>query len=345
MVFLYVQDMSGERSRYRIETLEDMAQVFEFYPKTRKIMMNSDSIEHGVEKVAQYLSSHHMQAWVEGASLEKGLKEKAAALGLSLATAVAPTMLTHQAPEFKPAPPKVQVEQKVPETDFGTHPRDRFLWTVKQIESSGGKNTNHQPVKHGRFKGEVAMGKWGLLKPTVNEIVNRMRIQGKLTPEYQRLEGMDRNSLDVHLKKNPQIELNLVRFLADHVVNRQKGDKHRAAYAWLNGHNLYPSDISDDHIQNSDYVSKYKKYDLKNPFKPKRNIAENAVKKNEFDFKVHFKQWYDKRTEQKTKDPMRDMTFVPDPGKLRDEKLDQIKADSQKTSMEKLKSNIDKVNK
>lgn len=344
MIFLYVQDMAGERSRYRVETLEDMADIFKLYPKTRKIMMNADTMEHGLQKVAEYLSSHHMQSWIESATLEKGLKEKAAALGLSLATAITPTILSHQTPEFKPQPVQVEAEQKQPETDFGTHHMDRFLWNVKQIESSGGKNTSHKPVKYGRFKGEVAIGKWGLLKPTVDEIVNRMRIKGQLTPEYERLASMDRKYLDSYLKNNPQVELNLARFLADHVVSRQKGDKHRAAYAWLNGHNLFPSDISEDHINNSDYVRKYKKYDAKNPFKPKRTVAQSDFKKNEFDFKTEFNQWYTKRIEQKTKDPMRDITFVPDPGRIRDSKLDEIKPYSQKTDIEKLKSNIDKVN-
>ena len=62
-------------------------------------------------------------------------------------------------------------------------------------------------------------------------------------------------------------------------------------------------------------------------------------------FGMKFNQWVKKRENDKTKNPTRDSTFVPNMGKIRDSDLDKIKADSQKTSETKLKENIDKANK
>jgi hypothetical protein len=347
-MFLYIEDHNQNRQQFKILEYEDLKPLFEMFPRTEKIALSSDDLKHATQRIARYLSSGHIHAWVEYNQLEKGLKEKAAALGLSLATAMTPTLITMQKPEYTPKLSETtKVEQKKPSTDFGIHPADRFLWNTMQIESSGGLNTEHKTIKHGKFKGERAIGKWGLLKPTVNEIVNRMRISGNLKPEHAKLETMSRDNLDAHFKENPQVELDMARFLASHVLKRQKGNQLKAAYSWLYGHNLFPSDISEHHLANEDYVAKYKKFDRKNPFKAtKRTIA--SVSKNEtgdINFSTRFKNWYIKRTDEKTKDPMRDKTFVPDLGRRREEELDEIKPDSQKTPEQKLKDNIKRVNK
>lgn len=345
-MFLYIEDHNNNRRQFKILEYEDLKPLFEMFPRTEKIALGSDDLKHAVQKIAKYLSSGHLTAWVEHNQLEKGLKEKAAALGLSLATAMAPSLLQTDTPQVKPKVP-VKIEQIKPSTDFGTHPTDRFLWNTMQIESSGGLNTEHQPIKHGRFKGERAIGKWGLLKPTVNEIVNRMRIAGNLKAEHARLETMSRDDLEHHFKENPQVELDMARFLASHVLKRQKGNQHKAAYSWLYGHNLFPSDISEHHLANEDYVAKYKKFDRKNPFKqPNRQIA--SMQKSSYhdpNFAMRFKSWYILRTDEKTKNPIRDRNFVPDLGRRREEELDEIKPDSQKTPEEKLKDNLKRVNK
>lgn len=347
-MFLFIEDHKQNRQQFKILGYQDLKPIFEMFPRTEKIALNSDDLAHAVKNIAKYIGSGHLNAWVEFNQLEKGLKEKAAALGLSLAASISPSIMQTAIPNYIPNVP-IRQEKITPSTDFGKHPTDRFLWNTMQIESSGGQNTKHKPIKSGKFKGEKAIGKWGLLKPTINEVVNRMRISGNLTPEYAKLETMSRDDLDKHFKENPQVELDVARSLATHVLKRQKGNQQKAAYAWLYGHNLFPSDIGEHHLASEDYVNKYKKYDRKNPFKslgPARNIA--SIKKNDYyspNFAMKIKNWYAIRTDEKTKNPLRDNTFVPDLGRRRDEELDQIKPDSQKTPEEKLKDNIKRVNK
>lgn len=343
-MMLYVEDLKGNRDQYRINEIEDLSPLISRYPRIKDFLAASVDLDEAVNMTARYISSGYLNAWVENDHLEKGFKEKAAALGISLATSLAPVQsaLTskYHTPEFTPSAPIAEPQQPGElETDFGSHPRDRFLWNIAQIESSGGKNTNHQPVKAGRFKGERAVGKWGLLKPTVNEIVNRMKLKGSLSPEYAQLIDMDRDALDAHLKKNPQQELDLARFLADHVITRHKGDKNRAAYSWLYGHNLFPSAISDDMLANEDYVNKYKRYDKKNPYKPNRALT--MVKSEEpigVTFDSKFKEWYAIRQDQKLEpqfyDKRRQDKGPTDPTDHPE------KHDGDKTSLERMKDNI-----
>lgn len=348
-MFLYIEDHKHNRKQFKILDYEDLKPLFELFPRTEDIALSSDNLKNAAEKIARYISSGYLNAWVEFNELEKGLKEKATALGLSLAASMVPNFASTTNIDYVPKLPTPIVREQPKTTDFGTHPEDRFLWNVRENETSGGINLAHKPVKHGKFKGETALGQWGLLKPTVDEILHRMKLSGKLTPEYERLTSMDRNQLDSHLKQNPQIELNLVRNLASHVLKRQRGNQHKAAYAWLNGHNLFPSDISEQHLLNSDYVSKYKKADRKNPFKAKSPSRSVAMNKQEISFDTEFairlKNWFLSRTDEKTKNPMRDRTFVPDLGRRREKELDHVTADSQKTNEEKLKNNIKQVNK
>ena len=347
-MMLMIEANGGERIHFKVNEFEDLDSVVHHYPQVESIIYKGSNLEEVLQNIAKYLSTSHQKVWVEG-GLEKGLREKAAALGLTASMLTTPTVLQHKAPEVQFNPPK-QEQTKKPETDFGKHPVDSFLWNLKQIESSGGKNTKHPMITYGVAKGSRAIGSWGLLKPTVNEIVNRARLAGKLTPDLEAMGHMDRDKLEEHLKKNPQAELDLVRNLAGHVLKRQKGDKHRAAYAWNMGHNLFPDQIGENQLGTHNYVDKFKAADKINPFNKKkadRMPASVNIAKSEVDtvFKTRIDQWYKKRDDDKTKEPTRDRNFVPDPGRLREKELDEARPESQKTSQQKLMEGIKIANK
>jgi hypothetical protein len=346
-MILFLQPIgSSDRQWYKIMDFEDLNPVFDTFPMTREIAMTCDTLGEAVDAISEYLSSHSMTSWIEDQDLSKSLRTKALALGLSLSTALSPDGHKLPKPSMQPTMPK-QVKIQPPASDFGSHPMDRFLWNVAQIESSGGKNTHHKPIASGKYRGNKAIGKWGLLKPTVDELVGRMRVSGKLTPEYQNLDMMSRDKLEEHFKKNPQIELGLARQLAQHIMQRQKNNPERAAYSWLHGHNLHPADIPRDKLLHSEYVGKYKQLDKMNPFLARRRPS--AVKKSmpeidSEDFKMRVKNWYKRREDELTEDPTRTSSFQPDPGRMRNDDLDLIKPDSMKRPSEILTDNIKRAN-
>ncbi len=129
--------------------------------------------------------------------------------------------------------------------------RDNFLDAISQIESSGGQNLNHPVIQSGLQAGQQAIGSYGLLPNTVQELSNRARLQHQLTPE---MAAASRNPASIG--SDPELEKQYANQLADRVLNRFQ-DPNMAAYAWNNGHNLTPEQIKDRDFMNDPYVQKF----------------------------------------------------------------------------------------
>lgn len=134
----------------------------------------------------------------------------------------------------------------------------RFLEKIKNIESSGGKNTDHKELKSGIHRGQAAIGDYGLMPNTISEIINRARINKELTPEMKELQSIDPGQLKEHLEQRRDIQDQLAQKLAAHVMKKQQGDIDRAAYGWYMGHNKTPNDVSIHDLNQSDYVRKFR---------------------------------------------------------------------------------------
>lgn len=143
----------------------------------------------------------------------------------------------------------------------------RFLNTISQLESTGGQNTQHDPMTSGIQAGTTAIGKYGLMPNTVKELVNRRRIRGTSTPELQELGQMNPDDMKAYIEANPGLEENLANELATKVITRQNGDPERAAYSWQQGDNLKPNEISNEQLNNSPYVQKFRRLNqvIQNP--------------------------------------------------------------------------------
>lgn len=136
---------------------------------------------------------------------------------------------------------------------------NEFLQKIQQIESSGGKDLDHPVVESGIQAGDAAIGRYGLMPNTVRELVNRRRLNGTSTGELKELAEMDSPTMKKHLEANPDLEDELANQMATLVTRRQLGDEDKAAYSWTNGQNLSPDQISDEQLDNSPYVQKYRK--------------------------------------------------------------------------------------
>jgi hypothetical protein len=131
--------------------------------------------------------------------------------------------------------------------------RDNFLDAISQIESSGGTNLNHPVIQTGPQAGQQAIGSYGLLPNTVQELSNRARIQHQMTPE---IAAASRNPASI--ESNPELERQYANQLANRVLNRTD-DPRMAAYAWNSGSNLTPDQIRERDYMNDPYVQKFSK--------------------------------------------------------------------------------------
>jgi hypothetical protein len=131
--------------------------------------------------------------------------------------------------------------------------RDNFLNAISQIESSGGQNIDHPAVRSGIQAGQQAMGDYGLMPNTIQELNNRARLNNTLTPQ---MAAATRNPASV--EDNPQLQQQYASQLADRVLSKYH-DPRMAAYAWNQGHNLSPQEIQDRDYMNHPYVQKFSK--------------------------------------------------------------------------------------
>lgn len=136
---------------------------------------------------------------------------------------------------------------------------NQFLQKIQEIESSGGKNTDHPVVEEGIQAGDQAIGRYGLMPNTIRELVNRRRMQGTSTGELQDLSRMPAQEMKKYIEQSPSLEDELAKQMATMVTRRQGGDEDRSAYSWTMGHNLTPDKISNEQLQESPYVQKYRK--------------------------------------------------------------------------------------
>lgn len=131
--------------------------------------------------------------------------------------------------------------------------RDSFLDAIAQVESSGGRDTNHPVIQNGPQAGQQALGDYGLLPNTIQELANRAKLKGQLTPE---MEAVSRDPAS--LTADPSIEKQYADQLADKVLDKYQ-DPNMAAYAWNSGHNLTPAQVKERDFMNNPYVQKFMK--------------------------------------------------------------------------------------
>ena len=131
--------------------------------------------------------------------------------------------------------------------------RTKFLNVIKQIESSGGKNVEHPIMNEGIHAGQQAIGNYGLMPNTIQELNNRARLNHQLTPEMQ---AVGRNPASIGAA--PEIEQQYAQQLADRVLNKFH-DPAMAAYSWNQGHNLTPEQVQQRDYLSHPYVQKFQK--------------------------------------------------------------------------------------
>ncbi len=132
-----------------------------------------------------------------------------------------------------------------------------FLKAIEQIESSGGKNFNHATMKSGIHAGDTAMGRFGLMPNTLQELAVRAKRDGSINDEMSQVsEISDPAMLKQHIEANPQVERMFAEQLAKRLLNKFP-DEEQAAFSWNQGHNLTPEAVQQRKYKDNDYVKKF----------------------------------------------------------------------------------------
>ena len=132
---------------------------------------------------------------------------------------------------------------------------DKFAKLIALLESSGGKNTKHRTIDKGLQTGQTAVGKYGLLPNTMEEMLKRSKMEGTQLPDMQAVDGLPQAEIASKVAKNPDLEEELAFRLYDH-ISKKTQDPEKMAYMWNTGHNMNPDDID---VSDSTYVDKFNK--------------------------------------------------------------------------------------
>ena len=134
-----------------------------------------------------------------------------------------------------------------------------FLKIISQIESSGGKNINHPVINRGVNAGDRALGQYGLVPNTLQEIGNRLTRLGKADQDTAPLATLPKEQIPQYMQQNPNVEQKAADFLARNLLARMNGNEEFAAKAWHDGSNLKPDQMDVEQLKNDPYTQKYKK--------------------------------------------------------------------------------------
>lgn len=152
---------------------------------------------------------------------------------------------------------------------FGQHKLDSFLNPIMQLESSGGKKTEHKPVEQGVQAGTTAVGNYALMPRTVQNVAGMLNSKSSelrnflgndyKDPEVQDLQNVPEKDISKKLKANPDLQNRVARYLAQHLFNRHKGNEDKMAFGWRFGSEKPSEQITDKMLNGSGYVKQFRK--------------------------------------------------------------------------------------
>lgn len=123
-----------------------------------------------------------------------------------------------------------------------------LLKKISQLESSGGTNINHDLIQSGIHSGDSAIGQYGLMPNTIEEIARRNQMKDVLAIPREELSN----------KFTPEMENQVARKLAELVLKRSGGNEEQAAYRWNMGHNMPSRKITPEALDQSRYIQRYR---------------------------------------------------------------------------------------
>lgn len=141
----------------------------------------------------------------------------------------------------------------------------QIVSAISQVESSGGKNTNHKKVESGMYKNQTAMGEWAIMPGNIDPTLNSSGSKNKkdswinfskfkqLYPEIK----ADAKGIEF-IKNNPDVQ----RLIVTHQVSKnlnKTGDPREVASIWFTGKRIKNAGkVKDDTgTTNLNYLSKF----------------------------------------------------------------------------------------
>lgn len=120
--------------------------------------------------------------------------------------------------------------------EFKALQKKKLLDKIGILESSGGVDTDHPEIKQGIQKGDTAIGEYGLMPNTLEEMAKRY--PSDITA------GMSKEELAEKAKNDPEFAKTMAATMVSFLKDKKGLSDEQAAAAWEAGHNK-PADKLD----------------------------------------------------------------------------------------------------
>lgn len=152
---------------------------------------------------------------------------------------------------------------------YGEGPYDNELEAISGLESSFGKDTEHEPVEEGLQSGSTAVGRFGLMPNTIRDVSkkigNRETDLGNAVgpetdlPDVSELQDLSDEEITERIKANPVLENKIARLLYLEGVTKRGNNPDLNAYAWQYGNNIQPDQVDPRVVEQSSRIQRFRK--------------------------------------------------------------------------------------
>lgn len=120
--------------------------------------------------------------------------------------------------------------------EFKALQKQKLLEKIGMLESSGGIDTDHPEIKAGIQKGDSAIGEYGMMPNTLEEMAKRY--PSDITA------GMTKEELTEKAKNDPEFAKTMAETMVSYMKDKRGLTDEQTAAAWETGHNQSPEKIN-----------------------------------------------------------------------------------------------------
>lgn len=191
------------------------------YPHKNRSATTADI--QAVREKAQGIKARNKVKLGKSEVLEKGLMRQLGATAATAAT-IAGCALKPMPTEHSPNAGSHQIEQ----TNLANrYDHNRMLDAIAQVESSGGKNTEHRPTSQG-----TAYGKYALMPNTIRDTIH---LDQALSQKHKDALNLDNDQLADYLNSNPGLEQQIANSHLSRLEHHFGNNRDAIAFGWNQG--------------------------------------------------------------------------------------------------------------
>ena len=213
-------------------------------PSSSEILQSAlqAKIEKNVNKINALVKK---MAGDEEEDLDKGIKSAIAGAALAGSMALSPVAAGEAQ---QPSPAKTQTARDVAgqSNKKASHSEivnrlkttNPALWSLAQVESSGGTNLKHDRLPAGMHKGHTAGGTWGIMPNTAKYVVGISKgLRNKYPDLAEKVKDVEKNHQYITnaLNKNPDAAYDFAKTLYNHLDTVHEGDMNKVVHSWHHG--------------------------------------------------------------------------------------------------------------